>query len=99
MASDDLTNDTTSDISIPDGKVSEILEAARRNPVGLQLADLIRLLEALGFEHRRTSGSHRIFRAAGLPLVNLQDDGGGMAKTYQVRQVLRLIEEHGLEVP
>jgi hypothetical protein len=80
------------------GKVTDILEAAQRNPSGIRLADLVRLLESLGFEHRRTSGSHRIFRAAGLPLVNLQDDGGGMAKAYQVRQVLRLIDEHGLEV-
>lgn len=32
-----------------------------------------------------------------LPLVNIQADGA-TAKGYQVRQVLRLIEEHKLEV-
>jgi hypothetical protein len=32
-----------------------------------------------------------------LPLVNLQADGAN-AKPYQVRQVLRLIEEYKLEV-
>jgi hypothetical protein len=32
-----------------------------------------------------------------LPIVNLQG-GGATAKMYQVRQVVRLIDEHKLEV-
>jgi predicted HicB family RNase H-like nuclease len=49
----------------------------------------------------RTKGSHRIFsmRWPGDPRVNLQDDGSGKAKAYQVRQLLaaidRLVEQQG----
>ena len=57
--------------------------------------DLRRLLIHLGFSER-TKGGHHIFRRAGIPtLINLQKDGSD-AKPYQVRQVRRIILEHGL---
>jgi hypothetical protein len=49
----------------------------------------------------RKRGSHRIYRhplRPDLPLVNLQESGAGKAKPYQVRQVLGIIETHGLKV-
>jgi len=58
------------------------------------------LVEAIGYVQRRQSGSHRVFthpKRAALPMINLQSDGA-TAKPYQVRQVLRLIDEHNLEV-
>jgi predicted RNA binding protein YcfA (HicA-like mRNA interferase family) len=77
----------------------ELLEWARQNAASVDFRDLVRLVEALGYMLDRQRGSHRIFRHArrDLPIINLQSDGK-TAKPYQVRQVLRLVDEHGLEV-
>jgi len=58
-------------------------------------ADLVALLEFLGFEHR-TSGSHHIFTKQGISdRVTLQSDSG-TAKAYQVRQIRRTLAENNL---
>ena len=58
--------------------------------------DARRLAEALGFELRRTSGSHHIFVHPDVrELLNLQTVRGN-AKPYQLRQLLRLIKRYGL---
>jgi predicted RNA binding protein YcfA (HicA-like mRNA interferase family) len=57
-----------------------------------------RLVEAFGFELRRTSGSHHIFAHPDVDeLVNLQEDRG-QAKPYQIRQFLRLVERYALSL-
>jgi predicted RNA binding protein YcfA (HicA-like mRNA interferase family) len=57
---------------------------------------LRRLVEALGFELQRTSGSHHIFAHPDVPeLLNLQEVAGE-AKPYQIRQLLRLMERYSL---
>ena len=57
--------------------------------------DLCHLLVRLGFE-QRTSGSHNIFRRAGIAeRPNLQREGN-KAKPYQVRQVRDIIVKHKL---
>lgn len=58
--------------------------------------DFERLLEAFGFVHARTSGSHRIYTH---PLVLRPypvQPAGKDAKRYQVREFLELVEEHSL---
>ncbi len=58
--------------------------------------DMVDLLHGFGFEQARVNGSHHIFRHAAVPaMLNLQDVDGE-AKPYQIRQFLRLIEEHNL---
>ncbi|MEO8292763.1 MAG: type II toxin-antitoxin system HicA family toxin [Actinomycetota bacterium] len=58
--------------------------------------DMVRLIEAFGFELKRVSGSHHIYAHPDVPgLVNLQEVGGE-AKPYQIRQFLRLIERYAL---
>ena len=60
--------------------------------------DMRRLVEALGFDLRRVSGSHHIFGHPNIPdLVNLQEVGGE-AKPYQIRQFLRLVERYSLKL-
>jgi predicted RNA binding protein YcfA (HicA-like mRNA interferase family) len=79
---------------------SEILEQARRSPANVRFSDLRRLVEALGYTLRRQKGSHHVFTHGTrptMPMINLQSEGA-TAKPYQVRQVLRLIEENNLEV-
>jgi predicted RNA binding protein YcfA (HicA-like mRNA interferase family) len=78
----------------------EIQEQARRSPANVRFRDLCRLVEAIGYVLRRQKGSHHVFAHAArpeLPIVNLQSDGA-TAKVYQVRQVVRLIDEYKLEV-
>ncbi len=65
----------------------------RRNPKGVSFNDLCKVCDHFFGEARQTSGSHRIYRTPwqGDPRVNIQNDKG-MAKAYQVRQVLKAIE-------
>ena len=78
-------------------KAAEILAQAKSNPAGVRFRDLLRLIEAAGFVFERQSGSHRIYRREGLPVINVQP-AGSMAKGYQVKQVVKLIETHNLKV-
>jgi len=81
------------------GRASKVLEAARKNPSGVSFADLRALVEAAGWALKRTRGSHRIFSRPGtIEIVNLQEDGKS-AKSYQVRQVLDLIDKYKIEIP
>jgi hypothetical protein len=78
-----------------------LLETARRSPANIRFSDLRGLVERAGFVLRSTRGSHRIYRHATrreIPLINLQEERGGKAKPYQVRQVVRIIDEWELEV-
>ena len=56
-----------------------------------------RLLTICGtfFGEPRINGSHHIFRTPwqGDPRINLQEDKGGKAKRYQVRQVIRALRK------
>ncbi len=57
-----------------------------------------RLVEAFGFELRRTSGSHHVYVHPEVrELLNLQD-ARGQAKPYQIRQFLRLVERYALSL-
>ena len=61
----------------------------------IRFDDLCGLLESLGFE-KRISGSHHIFRKAGVEeKINLQRDGNN-AKPYQVKQVRNVILKYKL---
>lgn len=78
-----------------DQKRLQKLYASREN---VRFSDLVRLLEAFGFRHLRTTGSHHIFARPGMvEQLNVQDRGG-KAKAYQVDQFLKLIEKYNLEL-
>lgn len=60
--------------------------------------DLVKLSQKLGFRLSRIQGSHHLFDHDLIPdTLNLQPDRG-QAKEYQIRQLLKLIQEYGLEV-
>jgi predicted RNA binding protein YcfA (HicA-like mRNA interferase family) len=81
-------------------KAEKLLAAIRNNRRGVRFDDLVRRLEALGFTCDRQKGSHAIYVHANpaVPFVNLQPGSNGMAKVYQVDQVLEIVDAHGLEV-
>jgi predicted RNA binding protein YcfA (HicA-like mRNA interferase family) len=74
------------------------MRLARGDVANVSFSDMCRLMEALGFELRRTSGSHHVFVHPEIrELVNLQEVHG-QAKPYQVRQFLRLVERYALRM-
>ena len=69
-----------------------------RSDANTDFDDLCALLIHLGFA-RRVIGSHHIFTRSGVEeLINLQRSGSA-AKSYQVRQVRRIIRRYNLELP
>jgi hypothetical protein len=74
-------------------KIKEILALMRRNPKGVSFTDLCKVCDYYFGEARQTSSSHRIYKTLwqGDPRVNIQNEKG-MAKAYQVKQVLKAIE-------
>jgi hypothetical protein len=65
----------------------------KRNPKGIRFQDLCKVCEQYFGEARQTGSNHRIYKTPwmGDPRVNIQNVKG-MAKAYQVRQVLKVIE-------
>ena len=65
----------------------------QNNPKGVRFADLCRVCDHYFGEARQRGTSHRIYRMPwqGDPRMTIQNDKG-MAKAYQVKQVLKAIE-------
>lgn len=57
-----------------------------------------RLIEAFGFELRRISGSHHIYRHPAVARPLSLQPRNGEAKPYQIAQFLQMVEEQGLKV-
>lgn len=74
-------------------KFKEILARMRDDPKGIKFKDLCKICDYYFGEPRQIGSSHRIYKTpwSGDPRVNIQNDRG-MAKSYQVRQVLKAIE-------
>jgi hypothetical protein len=72
--------------------VDDILAQMRSNPKGVRFADLCRVCDCYFGAARQRGTSHRLYRMPwqGDPRVNIQNDKG-LAKAYQVRQVLKAI--------
>ncbi len=65
----------------------------RRNPRGIRFDGLCKICDYFFGEPRQTGSNHRVYKTLwqGDPRVNIQN-AKGMAKPYQVRQVLRAID-------
>ena len=75
--------------------VQTIVSQMRSNPRNIRFADLNKVCRHY-FGNPRKSGSHTIYATPwpGDPRVNVQNQRG-MAKAYQVRQVLKAIDKLG----
>jgi hypothetical protein len=73
-------------------RMEEILVKMRRTPQSIRFRDLCRVCDFFFGKARQGGSSHRVDKTPwqGDPRVNIQNDKG-MAKPYQVRQVLRAI--------
>lgn len=81
-------------------KVDEILARMRESPKSIRFTDLSKVCEFYFGRPRSSGSSHRVYKTPwqGDPRVNIQNDKG-MAKAYQVKQVLQAVErlevQHG----
>lgn len=89
-----LTGDTISSIMLT-VKKRKLLERILSNPHNVRFSDFCRAMESTGFCFHRQKGSHRIyFHDAAKKRLVVQPDKG-MAKGYQVKQFVALLEELG----
>lgn len=81
------------------GRADNIFRKAQASPANVTLSELCALAESVGFVFRRQAGSHRIYKhPAHGEIMNFQPDkqNPAKAKPYQVRQLIKFIESHGL---
>ena len=80
-------------------KARKILAKILSGSKNVRFGDFITLLEAFGFELKRTRGSHRIFKHPEVPeILSIQPSGNQQAKPYQMRQFLKMVEEYDLRL-
>lgn len=71
-------------------QVDRIVAAMRQTPNNVRFSDLTKVCEHYFGEARQRGTTHRVYKTPwpGDPRVNVQEDKGGKAKVYQVKQVL-----------
>ncbi|MDD5708762.1 MAG: type II toxin-antitoxin system HicA family toxin [Kiritimatiellae bacterium] len=74
----------------------KLIEKARNNPAGVRFRDLCLLAEHVGFIKRDGKGSHVVYEKEGVVEILTFQERNGMAKTYQVKQLLVAIEKYRL---
>lgn len=72
---------------------AQLLQSTNRS---IAFRDFIMMIEAFGFVHARTKGSHQSFRHPACPRLLVVQPLGKDAKRYQVREFLDMVEEYGL---
>jgi hypothetical protein len=74
-------------------RIEDTVAKMRRNPKGIRFRDLCKVCDFYFGEARQKGSSHCIYKTPwqGDPRVNIQNHKG-MAKAYQVRQVLKAID-------
>lgn len=71
-------------------------EDLKSNPKNVRSDDLCRVAEAFGFHFKGGKGSHRVYVQPGVATILNFQNVGGKAKPYQVRQLLKVIEDYSL---
>lgn len=75
----------------------KLLKKARENPKNLKFSELCRICELVGMKARKPVGSHHPYKRSRPPIhtITIQNNNG-MAKKYQIKQVLDFIDDNGL---
>lgn len=77
-------------------KLIDALDQWRTNSTNVRFSRLCTIAEALGFELKRQTGSHKVYALEGVrEILNLQNDKG-RAKPYQVEQFIKLVDKYKL---
>ncbi len=75
-------------------EIASTIRELQSNPKGIRFTDLAKICDYFFGEPRQRGTTHRVYRTPwrGDPRVNIQNDKG-MAKPYQVRQVIKALEK------
>lgn len=75
-------------------RLAKLLDLMRQSPQSVRFSDLVKVCDHIFGAARQQGSSHRVYRTpwVGDPRVNIQRGKAGMAKAYQVRQVLIAID-------
>jgi hypothetical protein len=79
------------------GKIEKLLAKVKNSPQNIRFDEICGLAESFGFEYKGGRGSHKVYSKKGLTDILTFQNVGGMAKPYQVRQFLKIIEEYDLK--
>ena len=80
-------------------KPSKLYDLLRRNPsMVVAFRDFVRLIEAFGFEHKRSRGSHRSYRHPDVPRIVTIQPLGKDAPRYQVDDFLEMVKQFDLHM-
>jgi predicted RNA binding protein YcfA (HicA-like mRNA interferase family) len=80
-------------------KPSKLYDHLLANPGAIiSFRDFERLIDAFGWQHKRTKGSHRSYAYPSVPAVLTINPDGKSAHRYQVRLLLEFIEAYGLHI-
>ncbi len=74
----------------------KLLEHARNNPANIRFRELCALAEGLGFAKRGGRGSHVVYEMDGVEEILTFQNCNGMAKSYQVKQLLAVMAKYRL---
>lgn len=74
----------------------KLIVKTRNNPAGVRFRELCLLAEGMGFIKRGGKGSHVVYEKEGVVEILTFQDRNGMAKMYQVKQLLAAIEKYRL---
>ncbi len=78
-------------------KATVLLARIRARRHNVRFSDFVALIQALGFVRDRQRGSHIAYRHFCGAVINIQSTGGE-AKSYQIVQLLRIVDAYGLKL-
>ncbi|MBI2471252.1 MAG: type II toxin-antitoxin system HicA family toxin [Planctomycetes bacterium] len=79
-------------------KKRKLLQKLLSGSKNIRFSEVTECVKAFGFRMVRINGSHHIYSHPDVQeLINLQDVKG-QAKPYQVKQLLRIIEQYNLKM-
>jgi len=74
----------------------KLIEKRRMNPAGIRFREICLLAEHLGFSRRGGKDSHVVYERDGISEILTVQDRKGMAKPYQVKQLLAVMDKYDL---
>lgn len=78
-------------------KACKLLKKVLAGSKNIRFDDFVTLILGFGFTLERITGSHRVFSHSNVPqTISAQPNQGGQAKSYQIKQFLRLVEKYEL---
>ncbi|MBI4684306.1 MAG: type II toxin-antitoxin system HicA family toxin [Nitrospirae bacterium] len=79
-------------------RIQKLFDRVKNNPQQVRFDEICKLAGVFGFKYKGGKGSHRVYSQKGIvEILNFQNVHG-MAKPYQVRQFLKIIEDNDLSM-